>query len=204
MQPYQGKFFDGLAKSTMVLSVAVLTLSASAGAATSKAPSKILPAPSAPIEGLTPFADGQSDIARTNKVALTFVERTGITKNLSLLVLDDVKNRRQIRDAISLYGMDKVQSTVVTAIKAAQAIYAPQWNQLMAEIYVEHFSAPELASILAKREASPYFPRLLDLQETIANAVHARGDQMVASARVDVMSQVAEVLPIISPAAIGR
>lgn len=199
MQLYSNKFFGNLTKSVMVLSVAALAMSASVSAATSKAPSKIQSTPSAPIEGLSPFAS-----AGASKIAFTFVERTGISKNLSLLVLEDVKNRRQIRDAISLYGMDKVQSTVVEAIKAAQKIYAPQWNQLMAEIYVEHFSAPELASILAKREASPYFPRLLDLQDTIADAVHARGDQMVANARVDVMSQVADILPIISPAAIGR
>lgn len=199
MQQYLNKFFGGLARSAMVLFVAALTISAPAIASASKTPSKILPAAPAPVDSFSSLSS-----LRSNKVALTFIERTGITKNLSLLVLEDVKNRRQIRDAIALYGMDKVQSTVVDAIKAAQKAYAPQWNQLMAEIYVEHFNAAELVSILAKREASPYFPRLLDLQDTIANSVHARGDQMVASARIDVMSQVANILPIVSPASLGR
>jgi len=199
MQHYLNEFFSGIAKSAMVLSVAALTIAAPAIASASKAPTKIQPTAPAPVESFSSLTS-----LRSNKVALTFVERTGITKNLSLLVLEDVKNRRQIRDAISLYGMDKVQSTVVDAIKAAQKIYAPQWNQLMAEIYVEHFSAAELASILAEREASPYFPRLLDLQDTIANSVHARGGQMVATARIDVMSEVADILPIVSPTTLDR
>lgn len=194
-----GTFLGVFAKLAMVFSVSALAFSAPANASASKAPSKIVPTPSAPIESFSPFTG-----APNTKVALTFVERTGITKNLSLLVLEDVKNRRQIRDAISLYGMDRVQSTVVDAIKSAQKIYAPQWNQLMAEIYVEHFSEAELSSIMTKREASPYFPRLLDLQDTIASAVHARGDQMVASARVDVLNEVADVLPIISASTLGH
>lgn len=199
MRPTFGIFTSVFAKALMVFSIATVAVSMPAIAKTSKAPSKILSAPKTPVESISPFSD-----MRTSNFAITFVKRTGITKNLSLLVLEDVKNRREIRDAISLYGMDKVQSTVVEAIKAAQKTYAPQWNQLMAGIYGEHFSEAELASILAKREASPYFPRLLNLQDTIANAVHARGNQMVASARIDVMTEVAVVLPIVSPASIGR
>ncbi len=199
MQRYFDKFFSIFTKSLMVISIGVLAFSASVNATASKAPTKMLPAPAAPFESLSPYATD-----RSNKIALQFIERTGITKNLSLLVLQDVKNRRQIRDAITLYGMPKVQAAVVDAIKAAQKIYAPQWNQLIAEIYVEHFTATELASIMARREASPFFPRLLDLQGTIAEAVHARGDQMVASARIDVMSHVANALPTPSRASLGR
>lgn len=199
MQHYFGKFYSVFTKSLMVVSTSVLAVTASANAVASKAPSKILSAPVTPLEGLSLYATDQN-----NKVALKFIVRTGITKNLSLLVLQDVKNRREIRDAIALYGMPKVQATVVDAIKAAQKIYAPQWNQLMVEIYVEHFTATELASIMAKREASPFFPRLLNLQDTIAETVHARGDQMVATARVDVMDQVANILPTTSQTNLGR
>ncbi len=199
MQRIFGKFLNVFAKSLMAGSIGVLAFTINANATTSKAPTKILAAPIAPLEGLSPYATDQN-----NKVALKFIKRTGITKNLSLLVLQDVKNRRQIKDAIALYGMPKVQETVVDAIKAAHKIYAPRWNQLMAEIYVEHFTATELASIMAKREASPFFPRLLDLQDTISKAVHARGDQMVASARVDVMDQVTSILPTKSQASLGR
>lgn len=156
-------------------------------------------APSIPPMDASPFLS-----AITNETALNFVERTGITKILPLLILQDVKNRRQIRAAVSQYGMDKVQATVVEAIKQAQKQYAPKWNQLMASIYVEHFSAQELASILAKREASPYFPRLLELQTTISEAVNDRGHHMVNEARTDVMIQVADALPVTSPANLSR
>jgi len=199
MQQFSTNFFRFATQSLMAVSVSVLTLSATASAKTIAVPTKHLTAPSVVHSDVSPFLS-----KKTNQAALNFVERTGITKSFSLLILQDVKNRREIRDAISHYGMDKVQATVVEAIQQTQLHYAPQWNQLMAGIYVEYFSARELASILTKREASPYFPRLLNLQTTIADAVDARGTTMVTEAGIDVMSQVAHALPVTSPASLGR
>lgn len=199
MQHFATSFLRFATKSLMAVSVSVLALSATASAKTVAVPTKHLAAPSVMHSDVSPFL-----AEKTNQAALNFVERTGITKSLSLLILQDVKNRNEIRAAISHYGMDKVQATVVNAIQQTQHYYAPQWNQLMAGIYVEHFSARELASILARREASPYFSRLLDLQSTIADAVNARGTTLVTEARIDVMSRVADALPINFPASLGR
>ncbi len=199
MQQIVTSFFRFAAKSLMAVSISVLALSAAASAKTLNVPTKHLAAPSVTHIDVSPFLP-----EKTNEAALNFVARTGITKSLSLLILQDVKNRHEIRDAISHYGMDKVQATVVEAIQQTQKYYAPQWNQLMASIYVEHFNAQELASILAKREASPYFPRLLDLQTTITDAVNARGSKMVTEARIDVLSQVADALPVTSPASLAH
>jgi len=129
------------------------------------------------------------------ETALQFVRFTGLTKNLSLLLLNDVKNEIPVKAAIERYGMDKVQVSVVRAIRIAQNTYAREWNLMLANVYKSHFGGSELQSILAKREASPFFVHLVDLQTVIASDVKTEGGVIFSHARADVMRQVLLDLP---------
>lgn len=121
------------------------------------------------------------------EAAIEFVRVSGVTKNLSLLLLNDVKNEDRVQSAISRMGMDAVQNRVIRAIRTAQQSYETKWIDVLASVYSQHFSAGQLKSILAQREASPHFGRLLNLQETIASALKTEGQLVFAQARTDVM-----------------
>lgn len=122
--------------------------------------------------------------------AETFVRNAGLYKNLSLLLLQDVKNAQQVDTAIDRFGMDRVQATVVHAIKSAQQSHETEWVRILAGIYSQHFSRDELQSIITQRELSPYFPRLVMLQGSIADAVRTEGQNVFNQALNDVMGQV--------------
>lgn len=130
------------------------------------------------------------------EAALEFVRNTGITKNLSLLLLHDVKDEAPVQAAIKRYGMSKVQSAVVRAIRHAQNAHAADWDEMLATIYQAHFDAAELQSLAQYRDASPHFVRLLELQEEIANAVKDNGRRIFNEARAEVMQAVQVSLPI--------
>lgn len=134
--------------------------------------------------------------AAAHDTALKFVLETGISKNLSLLLLHDVKNSAPVRDAIRQYGMDKVQATVVQVIRSVQASYGSDWNQMLASVYERHFDAHALQSLIQKRDASPHFIRLLDLQDEIAMAVKTNGNNILDKARADVMAGIKASLPV--------
>jgi len=123
----------------------------------------------------------------TTDVALQFVVKTGVTKNLSLLLLNEIKHDAAVQAAVARHGMTRVQNAVVKSIRIAQRDYADDWNSVLASIYREHMAANELADIIAKREASPHFIKLLDLQDKIATALTSRGEKIFSRARQDVM-----------------
>lgn len=119
--------------------------------------------------------------------ALAFVRGAGITKNLSLLLLQDVKNTATVQSAIKRMGMDRVQLHVIKAIRAAQKSHEGEWAKVLAGIYSQHFSSRELRSIMKKRDASPHFVRMLELQATISDAVLTHGRAVFSQAREDVL-----------------
>lgn len=117
-----------------------------------------------------------------------FVRFTGASKNLSLLLLHDVKDDAHVRAAIKRYGFSHVQDTVVRAIKKAQLSFGPRWNDMLASIYDERFEDGELKSILREKESSPHFVKLLDEQDNIATDVREKGGDILTSARAHVMA----------------
>jgi hypothetical protein len=128
--------------------------------------------------------------------ALDFVRHTGVVKNLSLLLLHDVKNEAHVQAAIKRYGFDKVQKTVVTAIRMAQLEHGAEWGDMLAGIYDSRFDAGELKSILAEKESSPHFGKLIEAQDAIAAAVRHDGQDIYAEARAQVMRQLERALKI--------
>ncbi len=162
--------------------------SSAAGAATAAAaptkPQAQLPRTQEDDRFFTPTDDGRFAAAET------FVRNAGLSNNLSLLLLQDVKNAQQVDAAIDRLGMDHVQATVVHAIKSAQQSHETEWVRILAGIYSQHFNHDELQSIITQRELSPYFSRLVALQDTIADAVRVEGQSVFNQALNDVMGQV--------------
>lgn len=137
-----------------------------------------------------------SSLADDASPALDFVRHTGVVKNLSLLLLHDVKNEAHVQAAIKRYGFDKVQKTVVSAIRVAQLEHGAEWGDMLAGIYGSHFNAGELKSILAEKESSPHFGKLIEEQDAIAAAVKADGQDIYTEARAQVMRQLERALKI--------
>ena len=128
--------------------------------------------------------------------ALDFVRFTGAVKNLSLLLLHDVKDEAHVQAAIKRYGFDKVQNAVIKAIRTAQLSHGAEWGDMLAGIYSTRFDAGELHSILREKESSPHFMKLLEEQDEIARAVKDSGKDIYSAARAQVMHQLEASLKI--------
>ena len=119
--------------------------------------------------------------------AQVFVRNAGLSRNLSLLLLEEVKNTSQVDTAIDRFGMDMVQLLVVQAIKSAHQSHEAAWTDVLAKVYSDHFSQEELASLMRDKEQSPSFTRLLTLQEEIGNSILTEGETVFSQARAEVM-----------------
>ena len=119
--------------------------------------------------------------------AQVFVRNAGLSKNLSLLLLEEVKNTSQVDAAIDRFGMDRVQLMVVQAIKSAHQSHEAAWVDVLAKVYSDHFTEAELASLMRDKEQSPSFTRLLTLQKTIGDSILSEGKTVFSHARTDVM-----------------
>ncbi len=182
------------------LGLAAVALSAPSFAGASMAPGNMpqvdrTETPAALMAALSSRPSG-GQLAGAQSPALDFVRHTGVVKNLSLLLLHDVKNEAHVQAAIKRYGFDKVQKTVVSAIRVAQLEHGAEWGDMLAGIYGAHFKASELKSILAEKESSPHFGKLIEEQDAIAAAVRADGQDIYAEARAQVMRQLEHALKI--------
>lgn len=167
-----------------VLGFAVLT--APSQAATAKAQGMI----ALPTPHLENTLLNATDLpAQQQGIALRFVETTGLGKNLSLLLLDEVKRSPSVTAAIKEYGFDTVKQMVVYAIKDVQSAHAPAWNSMLAGVYEDYFDTSEMTSIMQKKERSPYFTKMLDRQSDIASAVAGEGQAIFTQAQTDVMQK---------------
>lgn len=119
--------------------------------------------------------------------AQVFVRNAGLSRNLSLLLLEEVKNTAQVNTAIDQFGMDVVQLMVVQAIKSAHQSHEAAWTDVLAKVYSEHFTQDELASLMRDKEQSPAFIRLLTLQEKIGDSILTEGETVFSHARAEVM-----------------
>lgn len=171
----------------MMTTLAALCIAATAPAYASAAPTK----PTEPVRATepTPFlTTAQSD---AYAAALKFVVSAGLTKNLSLLLLEEVKQSDEVNAAIDRNGMDDVQVKVVRAIRAAQKAHGGEWAAVLARAYSQFFTATEMQSILKERENSAHFIRLLQLQEKLAQTIRLEGDAIFNQARTEVLGTVA-------------
>ncbi|MFC3052766.1 DUF2059 domain-containing protein [Kordiimonas pumila] len=139
----------------------------------------------------TPFIDTPAHTnTASDAAALKFIEATGIYKNLSLLLLNEVKTSTPVQAAIRQHGFETVKTAVVQAIRVAQTTYAGEWNTMMAGIYNQHFNKDELRSILMEKEQSPHFEKMITLQPVIAAAVAVQGKAIFEEAQKTVLQQI--------------
>ncbi len=153
----------------------------------SMAPTK--PAPLKPAPKSTPFLHAEQSDAYA--AALEFVKVAGLTKNLSLLLLEEVKQSVEVNAAIDRDGMDSVQGKVVHAIRSAQKTHGGEWADVLARAYSQYFTADEMQSILKERENSAHFIRLIQLQEKLAETIRLEGSTVFNQARSEVLGTVA-------------
>lgn len=137
----------------------------------------------------TPFLN--ADAHHTHAVALDFVRKTGLNKNLSLILLEGLKTDNLVTSAIKRQGFAKVQGVVVRAIQFEYDRYAIAWDQLLASTYSQFFSANELASLTELQDTSPYFVRLVELQEQISAAIALNGSDILSQAQRTVRERLA-------------
>lgn len=175
-------------KTGLAISLAALVASAAT------APLHASAAPTKPVlqtqtAEASPFLEAER--ADAYSAALQFVESAGLVKNLSLLLLEEVKQSAEVNAAIDRDGMDDVQNKVVRAIRTAQKVHGGEWAEVLAKAYSQHFTAVEMQSILQERENSAHFIRLLQLQEQLADTIRIEGDAIFNQARSEVLGTVA-------------
>lgn len=137
----------------------------------------------------TPFLSSSS--RERVDAALTFVRAAGLNKNLSLLLLDTMKQDTLVLKAIKQKGLKQVQSIVVKAILTERTQFENEWDNVLAGIYSQFFTVDELTSLTSDKGLSPYFPRLVELQNEIAQHINTNGVDILGAAERSIKSRIA-------------
>jgi hypothetical protein len=122
--------------------------------------------------------------------ALNFIRQTGLNKNLSLLLLDTMKTDAVVVAAIKRSGMKKVQPVVVGAILQEQIKFKPAWDNALASVYSEMFSAQELSSLTTERDLSPHFSKLVEMQSQIGQQINQSAADILNAAERTVRARI--------------
>jgi len=123
--------------------------------------------------------------------AMTFVKKTGLNKNLSLLLLETMKRDRLVLSAIKTKGLKTVQGIVVNAIILEREQHKDTWENILASTYSKFFRATELESLAVEKEKSPYFARLISIQNEITAQVNNEGSSLLETAERNVKARIA-------------
>lgn len=139
----------------------------------------------------SPFLSSPS---QDTEAALAFVRETGLNKNLSLMLLETMKKDITVLSAIESKGFKAVQRVVVNAIILERAEHEADWNKVLAGVYSKHFSTAELNSLARLKEKSPYFVRLISLQNEITAMINEAGSALLKTAERNVKNRVEAAL----------
>lgn len=123
--------------------------------------------------------------------AMAFVKKTGLNKNLSLLLLETMKRDRLVLSAIKTKGLKTVQGIVVNAIIREREQHKNNWEHILASTYSKFFRAAELESLAIEKEKSPYFARLISIQNEITVQVNTKGSTLLETAERNVKARIA-------------
>ncbi|RDK06837.1 hypothetical protein DN412_29570 [Cupriavidus lacunae] len=111
--------------------------------------------------------------------ALTLITQRNIGSNMTTLA-EAVSRKTVTYSAIeNSLGTDRAKAVVSAELKRLRPKYQPKWDQNLAQIYAERFTADELHSLSTLGKASPSVPKLASMQNEIGRAMQARSSDLL-------------------------
>jgi hypothetical protein len=111
--------------------------------------------------------------------ALTLITQRNIGSNMTTLA-EAVSRKTVTYSAVEKpLGADRAKSVVSAELKRLQPKYQPQWDQNLAQIYAERFTADELHSLTTLGKESPSISKLASLQNEIGRAMRAQSSDLL-------------------------
>ena len=111
--------------------------------------------------------------------ALALITQRNIGSNMTNLA-EAVSKRTVTYGAIEKsLGSDRANAVVSAELKRVQPKYQPQWDQNLAQIYAERFTADELHSLTTLGKTSPSISKLAGMQNEIGRAMQARSSDLL-------------------------
>ncbi|WP_439668265.1 hypothetical protein [Cupriavidus necator] len=144
----------------------------------------------------TMFACSPAMASDATDAALTLITRRNIGSNLPTLA--EAVSRKTVTYSVieKSLGTDRSKSVVSAELKRLQPKYQPQWDQNLAQIYAERFTADELHSLTTLGKASPSVPTLASMQNEIGRAMQARSSDLLKRYVSEALSAaLAQILP---------
>lgn len=112
--------------------------------------------------------------AYSEKAAVAFVEKTGLGNNLERMALRVAMNTQTYRMLDADIGKSDAASLVKKHIRIVTQSYQNEWNDNLAEAYLDHFSIEELNSIYTEKKSSPYIEKFQAKQKDVGASMQVR------------------------------
>lgn len=125
----------------------------------------------------------QPAMAASPQAAAQFVQRHGIGNNLKPMAMAVAQNTQTFAMIVSKSGASQAQAMVSSELDRCAAKYQSQWNANLAQVYAQHFTDEELASLTAEGRNSRFSSKLAANMNTIGAEVQ-RLSQPVLTAYV--------------------
>jgi hypothetical protein len=126
-------------------------------------------------------------------VAIDFVRKTRLNRNFQAIATH-VAQATQTMAMLAMEHPVKIVPAFRTNLDTVTAKYQDQWDMMLAESYMEVFTADELRSLTDEQQQSPYFAKLKSEMGTVGALMQQRAEPLLAKAVAETLAHTVEKL----------
>ena len=119
--------------------------------------------------------------APAQKEAMTLVQRQHLGSNLKTIALAAAQKTETFAMLASKVGAPKAKTLVSKELDSQARKFEGKWNQNLADIYAQHFTSEELASLAAQGPKSKYADKMAGKQPEIGGEMRRRSTPILIS-----------------------
>ncbi|QEQ96442.1 hypothetical protein [Neptunomonas concharum] len=124
--------------------------------------------------------------------AIEFVEKMQLGKNLVSLSFRVSKNTQTFRMLVKELGHEEASSRLEDELVKITKDHQREWNENLANSYLEHFSVAELNSIYYEKRNSQFADKMSEMQKKVGRSMEIKSKDLLNAVATNALSSVFE------------
>lgn len=122
------------------------------------------------------------------KVALEFVQKSGMSRNFQLLLGQVSTQTETFKSMAVAQGPEAAMRLLNSSMQIVLAKYQPGWDQVMARVWSRRLSEEEMASLLQVGRSSPFFEKLASASQSVSAEMQAELQPLLNAAAAEAVA----------------
>lgn len=128
--------------------------------------------------------------AQSTLTAVEFVEKSGVGNNLTQLSARAALGTQTYRMIVAEVGEKEANQLLKELIKITTTKYQSEWNQKLAEAYLQHFSIEELNSVYYEKGKSEYARKMLSKRGDVGETMQEKSKGLLNTIVTEILTSI--------------